>query len=102
MAKESVQRGHLYVSQLNSHRITLNSIKGLLDKSCDHCEVLTLAAGRTPLGAYRVGLRSPTFHMGIIGVSPLIPSSISNASEYHLNHCHMEKGGSKTQPRPRS
>ncbi len=24
----------------------------------------------------------------------------SNASEYHLNHCHMEKGGSKYQPRP--
>ena len=24
----------------------------------------------------------------------------SNASEYHLNHCHMEKGESKTQPRP--
>ncbi len=25
----------------------------------------------------------------------------SNASEYDLNHCHMEKGGSKYQPRPR-
>ncbi len=23
-----------------------------------------------------------------------------NASEYHLNHCHMEKGRSKTHPRP--
>ena len=23
-----------------------------------------------------------------------------NASEYHLNHCQMEKGGSNTHPRP--
>ncbi len=23
-----------------------------------------------------------------------------NASDYHLNHCHMEKGGSNTHPRP--
>ena len=62
----------------------------LMTDSCSESYItLTLCAGVKPLG-------------GVWGGSwiPLSKRVDRNASEHHLNHCHMEKGGSKTHPRP--
>ncbi len=58
------------------------------DPKWNNLNFLTLCAGRKPL----VGLRGGS-------EIPLSPHG-NDWGEYHLNHCHMENGGSKYQPTP--
>ena len=43
---------------------------------------------------YGVGLRTSSVHVTMIGVI----QADRDASEYHPNHCHMDRGGSNTHP----
>ncbi len=58
-----------------------------------------------------VGMRSSSFHVAMIKVIIKKHSRLHfleteqaerNASQYYLNHCHMERGGCKTHPQPLS